>query len=168
MTNNVQDFLSFRAENVVLPKNGHFGLLAATGGLADDYDVLHFLTTSLHIPGQGTDEVPANHDQAKLTQEFEDYQKILEQQKKKSIAGNIRKSSRRRLKRPRTTSGKLDDMRNLVNDMRDGMNQVKLGVACFQQDATTVSASQHTMPELRRNDGLPGDDYVALLVIVGE
>uniref|UniRef100_A0A8D8AZV2 (northern house mosquito) hypothetical protein n=1 Tax=Culex pipiens TaxID=7175 RepID=A0A8D8AZV2_CULPI len=57
-------------------------------------------------------------------------------------------------------------MRNLVNDMRDGMNQVKLGVACFQQDATTVSASQHTMPELRRNDGLPGDDYVALLVIV--
>lgn len=49
MTNNEQDFeMCFRAENVNLPKNGHFGVSAATGGLADDHDVIHFLTTSLH------------------------------------------------------------------------------------------------------------------------
>ncbi|KAL1401482.1 hypothetical protein pipiens_001024, partial [Culex pipiens pipiens] len=30
-------------------------------------------------------------------------------------------------------SSKLDKMHNLVNKMRDGMNQVKQGVAIFQQ-----------------------------------
>lgn len=53
MTNNEQDYeVCLRAENVVLPKNGYFGLSAATGGLADDHDVIHFLTNSLHKPGQ--------------------------------------------------------------------------------------------------------------------
>ncbi|XP_021697592.1 protein ERGIC-53 [Aedes aegypti] len=82
MTNNDQDYeMCFRAENVVLPKTGYFGVSAATGGLADDHDVFHFLTTSLHVPGQIKEEVPHDQDQAKLTQEYQDYQKKLEQQK---------------------------------------------------------------------------------------
>lgn len=82
MTNNDQDYeMCFRAENVVLPKSGHFGVSAATGGLADDHDVFHFLTTSLHVPGQIKDEVPQDQDQAKLTQEYQDYQKKHELQK---------------------------------------------------------------------------------------
>ena len=36
-----------RIENIDLPKHGHFGISAATGGLADDHDVLSFLTYSL-------------------------------------------------------------------------------------------------------------------------
>lgn len=36
-----------RIENVELPKNGHFGVTAETGGLADDHDVLSFITHSL-------------------------------------------------------------------------------------------------------------------------
>ena len=41
MSNNDKDFeLCVRSENVVLPKNGYFGVSAATGGLADDHDVL--------------------------------------------------------------------------------------------------------------------------------
>lgn len=53
MTTNQEDFeLCLRAENVVLPKNGYFGVSAATGGLADDHDVIHFLTSSLSVPGQ--------------------------------------------------------------------------------------------------------------------
>lgn len=49
MTNSEKDYeVCFRAENVQLPKNGYFGLSAATGGLADDHDVIHFLTTSFH------------------------------------------------------------------------------------------------------------------------
>lgn len=52
MSSNEQDFeLCFRAENVVLPKNGYFGVSAATGGLADDHDVIHFLTSSFADPG---------------------------------------------------------------------------------------------------------------------
>lgn len=58
-------------------------LLILTGGLADDHDVLHFLTTSLYPPGQ----LPANEhkvsseEQAKLNQEYMDYQKKLNEQK---------------------------------------------------------------------------------------
>ncbi|XP_055620382.1 protein ERGIC-53 [Toxorhynchites rutilus septentrionalis] len=82
MTNNDQDYeMCFRAENVLLPKNGYFGVSAATGGLADDHDVFHFLTTSLHVPGEIKSEVPQDQDQAKLTQEYQDYQKKLDQQK---------------------------------------------------------------------------------------
>ncbi|XP_047109883.1 protein ERGIC-53-like [Schistocerca piceifrons] len=86
MTNNEQEMeICFRADNVVLPKNGYFGLSAATGGLADDHDVLHFLTTSLHPPGQAPPPPsPAwvtDEEQKKLSQEYADYQKKLEQQK---------------------------------------------------------------------------------------
>lgn len=83
MTNNNEDYeMCLRAEGVVLPKNAYFGLSAATGGLADDHDVFHFLTTSLHIPGQISDsnKLP-EADSAKLTQEYQDYQKKLDIQK---------------------------------------------------------------------------------------
>ena len=40
--------LCFKVENVILPQTGYFGVSAATGGLADDHDVLEFLTHSLH------------------------------------------------------------------------------------------------------------------------
>lgn len=84
MTNNEQDYeLCLRAENVILPKSGYFGVSAATGGLADDHDVIHFLTSSVHIPGSLTGQVNqvTGEEQQKLTQEYQDYQRKLEQQK---------------------------------------------------------------------------------------
>ncbi|CAL2030732.1 unnamed protein product [Caenorhabditis brenneri] len=36
-----------RAENIFLPRNGYFGVSAATGGLADDHDILDFSVFSL-------------------------------------------------------------------------------------------------------------------------
>ncbi|XP_065662210.1 protein ERGIC-53 isoform X2 [Hydra vulgaris] len=51
MTEKSDDYeLCMRAENVKLPKSGYFGVTAATGGLADDHDVLKFLTHSLTPP----------------------------------------------------------------------------------------------------------------------
>lgn len=53
------------------------------GGLADDHDVFQFLTTSLYPPGQ----LPLDRhkvsleEQAKLNQEYLDYQKKLDEQK---------------------------------------------------------------------------------------
>lgn len=47
--------LCFKVDNVFLPKNGYFGLSAATGGLADDHDVSSFevfsfqSTTAAHV-----------------------------------------------------------------------------------------------------------------------
>lgn len=84
MTNNENEYeMCFRAENVQLPKEGYFGLSAATGGLADDHDVFHLLTTSLHAPGQldpSLKQVP-QADNDKLTQEYQDYQRKLDQKK---------------------------------------------------------------------------------------
>lgn len=83
MTNNEQDYeMCLRAENVVLPKFGYFGVSAATGGLADDHDVFHFLTTSLWPPGtmDQIGQVP-QQDSDKISQEYQEYQKKLEQQK---------------------------------------------------------------------------------------
>lgn len=83
MTNNEQDYeMCLRAENVVLPKSGYFGISAATGGLADDHDVFHLLTTSLHAPGQldQVGQVP-QADNDKLSKEYQEYQHKLDQQK---------------------------------------------------------------------------------------
>nr|XP_018914726.1 PREDICTED: protein ERGIC-53 isoform X1 [Bemisia tabaci] len=93
-TNNDQDFeICFRKEGIYLPKNGFFGLSAATGGLADDHDVLHFLTTSLYPPGvapsvpQVAGKAPQQaaqvspEEQQKLADEYADYQRKLELQK---------------------------------------------------------------------------------------
>ncbi|XP_034838627.1 protein ERGIC-53 [Maniola hyperantus] len=83
LTNNEADYeLCFRAENVVLPRGGYFGLSAATGGLADDHDVIHLLTTSLHTTQQtsGGQQI-SSADQQKLAAEYQEYQKKLEQQK---------------------------------------------------------------------------------------
>ncbi|XP_060521569.1 protein ERGIC-53 [Cylas formicarius] len=82
MTNNDQDYeVCLRVENVVLPKNGYFGLSAATGGLADDHDVIHFLTTSYNAAGTQMGQQGPTEDQQKLQQEYLDYQKKLEEQK---------------------------------------------------------------------------------------
>ncbi|KAH8366135.1 hypothetical protein KR093_009497 [Drosophila rubida] len=81
MTNNNDDYeMCLRADGVQLPKNGYFGISAATGGLADDHDVFHFLTTSLHAAGQ-VQEPPKVDNQEKLTQEYKEYQEKLEKQK---------------------------------------------------------------------------------------
>uniref|UniRef100_A0A1L8E2X7 Putative legume-like lectin family n=1 Tax=Nyssomyia neivai TaxID=330878 RepID=A0A1L8E2X7_9DIPT len=80
MTNNNEDYeMCFRAEGVQLPKAGYFGLSAATGGLADDHDVFHFLTTSLHAAGQSTQQPSDEAD--RLSKEYQEYQQKLEQQK---------------------------------------------------------------------------------------
>lgn len=51
--------------------------------MADDHDVFHFLTTSLHPPGempQGIHQV-SSEDSAKINLEYQEYQKKMDQQK---------------------------------------------------------------------------------------
>lgn len=82
MSQNQDEYeLCLRAENVQLPQHGYFGISAATGGLADDHDVFHFLTTSLHQPGDMGEVHKLPEEAAKLTQEYQDYQRKLELQK---------------------------------------------------------------------------------------
>jgi mannose-binding lectin 1 len=48
LNNDVSSYeICARVENLDLPKMGHFGVSAETGGLADDQDVISFITHSL-------------------------------------------------------------------------------------------------------------------------
>jgi len=83
MSNNDKDYeMCIRTENVVLPKNGFFGVSAATGGLADDHDVLKLITHSLRSPEMALirDEVDSD-DAKKFEKEFSEYQEKLKKQK---------------------------------------------------------------------------------------
>jgi mannose-binding lectin 1 len=85
LTNNHDDYeLCVRAENIELPRNGYFGISAATGALADDHDVFAFLTTSLSPPSDAplppAEQVPED-DRKKFEQEFDEYRQKLEKAK---------------------------------------------------------------------------------------
>ncbi|XP_076081528.1 protein ERGIC-53-like isoform X1 [Mytilus galloprovincialis] len=83
LTNNKDDFeLCLRQENVDLPKGGYFGISAATGGLADDHDVLAFLTHSLHDGDQLAAKTQVSEqERQKYENEFDNYYKELEKNK---------------------------------------------------------------------------------------
>jgi mannose-binding lectin 1 len=82
--------LCSRAENVVLPKEGYFGVSAATGGLSDDHDVLKFLTHSLTDPETDEPEISAEEKELreKLEQELKDKEEEFEKEKQKFAEEN--------------------------------------------------------------------------------
>ncbi|KAM6392193.1 protein ERGIC-53 isoform 2-T2 [Rhynochetos jubatus] len=73
-----------RVTDIVLPSTGYFGISAATGGLADDHDVLSFLTFRLSEPGKELPtldtEIPGN-EREKYREEFERFRQDLERKK---------------------------------------------------------------------------------------
>ncbi|KAH0627856.1 hypothetical protein JD844_008375 [Phrynosoma platyrhinos] len=73
-----------KVENMVLPSQGYFGISAATGGLADDHDVLSFLTFQLMEPGKEAPppdtEIPEK-DKEKYQEQFEHFQQELDKKK---------------------------------------------------------------------------------------
>ncbi|XP_017348780.1 protein ERGIC-53 isoform X2 [Ictalurus punctatus] len=73
-----------KVENMVIPSTGYFGISAATGGLADDHDVLSFLLFRLTEPGQNLpppeQEIP-KEEQDKYQEEFQNFQQELDKKK---------------------------------------------------------------------------------------
>merc|ERR1739838_1172127 len=72
-----------RQENIFLPQFGYFGMSAATGGLADDHDVISLLTHSLKDPTATDEQAKAEEEQAKYDKEYREYQEKLDKEKKK-------------------------------------------------------------------------------------
>ncbi|XP_004601758.2 protein ERGIC-53 isoform X1 [Sorex araneus] len=73
-----------KVENMVVPAQGHFGISAATGGLADDHDVLSFLTFQLTEPGKEpptADKEISEKEKEKYQEEFEHFQQELDKKK---------------------------------------------------------------------------------------
>ncbi|CAF2094314.1 unnamed protein product [Rotaria magnacalcarata] len=68
-------------DRIQLPKNGYLGVTAATGGLADDHDVLEFLTHTFSDRQALAQNQATTDEQAKKYQdEYEKYERELEQQ----------------------------------------------------------------------------------------
>ncbi|RXG56711.1 Protein ERGIC-53 [Armadillidium vulgare] len=75
MTDNERDYeMCYRAENVFLPPKGYFGVTAATGGLADDHDVLRLLVHSLRSADEMAQLRLNQEEEEKFQKEFEQYQ----------------------------------------------------------------------------------------------
>ncbi|XP_042224956.1 protein ERGIC-53-like isoform X2 [Homarus americanus] len=89
MTNNEKDYeICMRAENVYLPSSGHFGVSAATGGLADDHDVLKFLVSSVRSPEEMASLQTNQEEEEKFRQEFQEYQEKTKKARDEYIAQN--------------------------------------------------------------------------------
>ncbi|KAK5976843.1 L-type lectin domain-containing protein [Trichostrongylus colubriformis] len=73
-----------RVENIYLPRNGHFGISAATGGLADDHDVLDFSVSSLITDIRPSTPATLPQDEkTKYEEEFEKQMKEFEAERAK-------------------------------------------------------------------------------------
>ena len=71
-----------RIDGVQLPKTGYLGVSAATGGLADDHDVLEFMTnTYSNKPAPGQDQAAAAEQAKKYQEEYEKYEQELKKQR---------------------------------------------------------------------------------------
>jgi len=78
-------------KDVKLPKFGYFGISAATGGLADDHDVLKFLTSSLHEPSAEQSEAKIDTKQQEMfdknKSEFDKARKEQDEKEGKNVGG---------------------------------------------------------------------------------
>uniref|UniRef100_A0A914ZE35 L-type lectin-like domain-containing protein n=1 Tax=Panagrolaimus superbus TaxID=310955 RepID=A0A914ZE35_9BILA len=79
--------LCLRAENIFLPRNGYFGVSAATGALADDHDILDFSVYSvLNEAPKPAQPIPQDERQkydaefAKQMEQYEDERKKFKQE----------------------------------------------------------------------------------------
>ncbi|CAF3575516.1 unnamed protein product [Adineta steineri] len=70
-----------RIDGMQLPKSGYLGVTAATGGLADDHDVLEFLTNTYSDKQATPQNQAATDEQAKkYKEEYEKYEQDLKKQ----------------------------------------------------------------------------------------
>ena len=79
-----------KISDIDLPANGYFGVSAATGGLADDHDVLKFLTFSLSdASGKPTEQVQVDKKQEEAyKQNKENFEKVKKEQAEKDGYGS--------------------------------------------------------------------------------
>jgi lectin, mannose-binding 1 len=75
-----------RVDGVQLPKTGYLGVTAETGGLADDHDVLEFLTTTFADKQVASQNQAATDEQAKkYKEEYEKYEADLKKQQAECV-----------------------------------------------------------------------------------
>jgi lectin, mannose-binding 1 len=75
-----------RIDAVDLPKSGYLGVTGATGGLADDHDVLEFVTNTYSKKQVSAQQQMATDEQTKkYNEEYAKYENELKQQQAESV-----------------------------------------------------------------------------------
>uniref|UniRef100_A0A8C3GJM3 Lectin, mannose binding 1 n=1 Tax=Cairina moschata TaxID=8855 RepID=A0A8C3GJM3_CAIMO len=148
-----------KVEDMVLPSQGYFGISAATGGLADDHDVLSFLTFQLTEPGK---EVPTpdaeipQKDKEKYQEEFEHFQQELDKKKEEF-----------QKEHPDVQGQPADDPFETVNDRElrqifEGQNRIHLEIKQLNRQLDMILDEQRryvsavTDEIAKRGAGVPG------------
>jgi mannose-binding lectin 1 len=141
--------LCLRADNVFLPKNGYFGISAATGGLADDHDILSFLVSSLRTPDQVAQEhheqkhVLPETERKEMEQAYEKQMKEFEAEKEK-----FRKEHPEKAKKEDVDYGKLyeDAMERELRMIFEGQSSIHKSLQSLETLVKQVQSlqNQHT------------------------
>uniref|UniRef100_A0A673XNW0 Lectin, mannose-binding, 1 n=1 Tax=Salmo trutta TaxID=8032 RepID=A0A673XNW0_SALTR len=128
-----------KVDNMVIPQEGYFGISAATGGLADDHDVLSFLTFRLSEPGQELPPPEAEmpkQDKDKYQEEFENFQQDLDKKKE-----DYQKEH------PDIQGQPIEDMYESVNDREirqvfEGQNRIHLEIKQLHHQLAVILDEQ--------------------------
>ncbi|XP_014425721.2 protein ERGIC-53 [Pelodiscus sinensis] len=146
-------------ENMILPSEGYFGISAATGGLADDHDVLSFLTFQLTEPGKEAPtpdaEIPEK-DKEKYQEEFEHFQQELDKKKEEFQKDH-----------PDMQGQPADDLFETVSDRElrqvfEGQNRIHLEIKQLNRQLDMILDEQRryvtavTEEITKRGAGIPG------------
>uniref|UniRef100_A0A8C5LQ39 Lectin, mannose binding 1 n=1 Tax=Leptobrachium leishanense TaxID=445787 RepID=A0A8C5LQ39_9ANUR len=148
-----------KVDDMVLPQQGYFGISAATGGLADDHDVLSFLTFQLTEPGKDAPpldgEIP-KEEKDKYQEEFDNFQQELDKRKE-----DFQKDH------PEAQEHPVDDMYESVNERElrqifEGQNRIHLEIKQLNRQLDMILDEQRryvtavTDDIAKRAPGTPG------------
>lgn len=138
--------LCTEVKDMVVPSLGFFGVSAATGALADDHDVLSFLTFSLSDTWkEAADAQISNSEKDKFQKDFEHFQKELEKQKEDFQKQHPEDRP------PVEDLFESDSQRELVMVL-DGQNRVLQELGHLSERLTMVSEEQKRHWDLLRRN----------------
>uniref|UniRef100_A0A3P9HRV8 Lectin, mannose binding 1 n=1 Tax=Oryzias latipes TaxID=8090 RepID=A0A3P9HRV8_ORYLA len=128
-----------KVENMVIPTEGFFGISAATGGLADDHDVLSFLLFRLTEPGQQPPSVDAEipkEEKDKYQEEFENFQQELDKKKEEF-----------QKEHPNVQGEPIEDLYESVNEREirqvfEGQNRIHLEIKQLNRQLAMILDEQ--------------------------
>ncbi|XP_077353460.1 protein ERGIC-53 [Festucalex cinctus] len=127
-----------KVENMIIPAEGYFGVSAATGGVADDHDVLSFLVFQLTEPGQAPlpeAEIP-KEDKDKYQEEFHNFQQELDKKKEEF-----------QKEHPDVQGEPIDELYESVNDREirqvfEGQNRIHLEIKQLNRQLAMILDEQ--------------------------
>ncbi|XP_061149861.1 protein ERGIC-53 [Syngnathus typhle] len=139
-TPDANDFeLCTKVEDMIIPPEGFFGVSAATGGLADDHDILSFLLFQLTEPGQTPPlpeaEIP-KEDKDKYQEEFHNFQQELDKKKEEF-----------QKEHPDVQGEPIEDLYESVNDREirqvfEGQNRIHLEIKQLNRQLAMILDEQ--------------------------